>query len=130
MESWMMSLRGKTENLSNSFYFYDEILSSGAESDPFAKKKILSIMFVLYLQMRHFPEAQETLGQIEALSTKPDATLISNKITLDIIVNKGEDVSKLLEELSKISPDHPHLKDRAEKNAAFEEIVSKYKLSA
>lgn len=129
LESWMMSLRGKTENLSNSFYFYDEILSTGAEADPFAKTKILSIMFVLYLQMRHFPEAQETLGQIEALCTKPDATLISNKITLDIIVNKGQNVSDLLGQLSKVSPDHPHLKGRAEKNAAFEEIVSKYKLS-
>lgn len=130
LESWLLSLRGESDNINNAYYFYDELLSSDFDNDPQGKFKILSVLFVLTLQLRHYPEAQELLAQISELSQGADATLIANKITFDYIANGGSHVDELLGELKQIDQEHAMLNDYLEKNSKFDEVVAKYNVSA
>lgn len=127
IESWILSIKGESENINNSFYFYDELLStSGVEDDVSCKFRVLNVLFVLTLQLKHYPEAQELLKQIDTLGVKPNADLIANKITFDYLVNGGENADVLLQELQKVDPEHQYLADLNEKELVFDEIVAKY----
>ena len=77
-----------SDNINNSYYFYDEILSSDFDQDIQGKFKILNVLFALTLQLKHFPEAQELLEQIKGLGVV-DANFIANQITFDQLQNDG-----------------------------------------
>ncbi|ODV76743.1 uncharacterized protein CANTADRAFT_57724 [Suhomyces tanzawaensis NRRL Y-17324] len=130
LESWLLSIKGESDNISNAYYFYDELLSSDYNEDPQGKFKVLSVLFVLTIQLKHYPEAQELLDQIVELSPKPNADLIANKITYDYLTNHGANVPQLLAELKEVQSDHPVLIDLKEINAKFDEVVQKYKAAA
>ncbi|KAK7677975.1 hypothetical protein QCA50_019057 [Cerrena zonata] len=93
--------------------------------------KILNVLFVLTLKLKHYPEAKELIQSINALNLKtPNGDFIANQITLDYLDNDGANVDKLLEELKTVEPEHQLIVDLNEKNDAFDEIVGKYKVSA
>ncbi|KAK6458725.1 uncharacterized protein RJT20DRAFT_123783 [Scheffersomyces xylosifermentans] len=130
LESWLLAIKGESDNINNSYYFYDELLSTDFDDDPQGKFKLLNVLFVLTIQLKHYPEAQELLTQIKALNQKPNGDFIANHITFDYLVNDGANVDKLLVELKEAESDHPLLKDLEEKNSVFDEIVAKYSVSA
>ncbi|KAI5956564.1 hypothetical protein KGF54_001039 [Candida jiufengensis] len=138
IESWYKSIQNGSENLNNCFYFYDEILNNSFNDDDL-KGKIhnLLILFILNLQLKHYPESQEILKQIENLKLDNNENdikikdeefddLLANKITFDRLINFGNDSDKLLEELKNINSDHELIKDEEAKNELFDSIVSKY----
>ena len=55
------------------------------------------------------------------------ATFLANQITMDYLLNNGENVEELLKELSKADEEHQLVKDVNETNSKFDEIVGKYK---
>ncbi|KAG7664968.1 uncharacterized protein J8A68_001496 [[Candida] subhashii] len=127
IESWMLSIKGESDNINNSFYFYDELLSTGLDDDESCKFKILSILFVLTIQLKHYPEAQELLKQIDSLKVKPNGDFIANKITFEYLTQGNqESINLLLQELEKVDPEHQYLVDLQERNSIFNEIVTKY----
>lgn len=130
LESYVLAIKGETENINNSYYFYDEWLSGDFENDPLGKARLLSVLFVLTLQLKHFPEAQDLLSQIKALNQKPNGDLIANEITFDRIVNEGANVDELLQQLNTVDPDHDFLVDYQEKSTKFDAIIEKYKIGA
>lgn len=131
LESWIYSLKGETDNINNSYYFYDELLSTDFDDDNQGHFKILNVLFVLTLKLKHYPEAKELIQSINALNLKtPNGDFIANQITLDYLDNDGANVDKLLEELKTVEPEHQLIVDLNEKNDAFDEIVGKYKVSA
>jgi coatomer protein complex subunit epsilon len=127
LESWLLSVKGETENINNSYYFYDELLSSDFDNDSQGKLKILNILFVLTLQLKHIPEAQELYTQIKALEEKPNGDFIANLVTYDYMINGGKNVNELIDELKSHDPEHEFLSDWQEKNDRFDEIVVKFK---
>ncbi|KAI5964144.1 uncharacterized protein KGF55_002086 [Candida pseudojiufengensis] len=150
IESWVKSIQNGNENLNNCFYFYDEILNNSFNDDDI-KGKIhnLIILFILNLQLKHYPESQEILKQIEnikldyeqlskendnnnSIKFKDDEldNLLANQITLDRLINFGNESEKLLEELKKINGEHELIKDEASKNELFDSIVTKYQTTA
>jgi coatomer protein complex subunit epsilon len=126
--SWIQSVKGETENINNSYYFYDELLSTDFDDDNQSKFRILNVLFVLTLQLKHYPEAEQILKQIEQLSPKPNSDFIANQITYDFLVHNGENVPKLLSQLQELDNAHPLLSDLKEKNKLFDEVVLKYQL--
>jgi coatomer protein complex subunit epsilon len=124
--SWIQSIKGETENINNSYYFYDELLSTDFEDDNQSKFRILNVLFVLTLQLKHYPEAEQILKQIDQLNPKPNSDFIANKITYDYLVHNGENVPKLLSQLQELHNAHPLLLDLKEKNKSFDEVVLKY----
>lgn len=126
LESWLLSIKGETENINNSYYFYDELLSSDFDDDTQGKLKILNVLFVLTLQLKHIPEAQELYAQIKELEQKPNADFIANLIAYDYLINGGNNVDSLVGELKSADPDHAFVGDWLEKNERFDEIVAKY----
>lgn len=129
LESWVLAIKGESDNINNAYYFYDELLSSDFDDDPQGKFKILNVLFVLTLQLKHYPEAQELLVQIRALDKANNPDLLANQVTLDYLVGGGEKHEELLSQLSAVDPEHQLLVDLAEKNAAFNDIVQKYKVA-
>lgn len=131
LESWILSIKGETDNINNSYYFYDELLSSDFDNDPQGKFKILSVLFVLTLQLKHYPEAKELIDSVESLNLDSkliNGDFIANQITFDFLDNNGENFEKLLSELKTIEPEHQLVIDLDEKNLKFNEIVEKYKV--
>ena len=88
MESWILAVTGGSDNINNSYYFYDEIMSNDFDDDVQGKFKILNVIFALTLQLKHYPEAQEILEQIKGLGIV-DANFIANQITFDQLHNNG-----------------------------------------
>lgn len=127
LESWIMSIKGETDNINNSYYFYDEILSNDFENDPTGKLRALNILFVLTIKLKHYPEANEILEQINALEAKPSDDLLANQITLNYLLGKSEDNADLLKSLKSINPDHQFIIDHNDKLNKFKEIIQKYK---
>lgn len=127
LESWLLSVKGESDNISNSYYFYDELLSVDFDDDSQGRFKILNVLFVLTLQLKHYPEVQELLAQMKTLEGKTDGDFLANQITMDYLLNNGENVEELLKELSKSNEEHQLVKDVNEKNSKFDEIVEKYK---
>lgn len=125
LESWILAIKGESDNISNAYYFYDELLSADFESDPQGKFKLLTMLFVLTLQMKHYPEVQELLVQLKELGVT-SGDFLANQITFDYVVNGGANVAELYEQLSKLDPEHQCLVDYQRKNAQFDEIVKKY----
>lgn len=130
LESWLLSVKGESDNISNSYYFYDELLSVDFDDDSQGRFKILNVLFVLTLQLKHYPEAHELLAQMKTLETKGNGDFVANQITMDYLLNSGEKVEGLLKELAKTQNEHQLLKDVNEKNSKFDEIVEKYKAAA
>lgn len=129
LESWILSIKGETDNINNSYYFYDELLSTDFDDDPQGKFKILNVLLVLTLQLKHYPEAKELIQTINALElTKKNDNYLANQITFDYLENNGDNVEKLIEELKSVNPDHQILIDLEEKNNKFNDIVNKYKI--
>lgn len=126
VELWINLLRGETENITNAFYFFDELLLTDFEDDNQLKFQVLNVLFVLTLQLQHYPEAQELLVQINELNPMDNGDFIANQITYDYLVNRGANVHDLQQQLHRISPEHAYLRLLAEKNQAFDEIVVKY----
>lgn len=128
LESWVLLLKGESDNISNAYYFYDELLSLDFDNDPQGKFRILNVLFVLTMQLKHYPEAQELVTQIQSLNYKgnEEADFIANHLTFDFLTNGGASATNLLRELAQAKPDHQLLVDLKEKNAAFDEIVTKY----
>lgn len=126
LESWILSIKGESDNISSAYYFYDELLSSDFDDDPQGKFKILNVLLVLELKLKHYPEAKELVAQLEALATEPNGDFIANQVTFDYVDNNGENVSALLEKLASVDPDHQLLVDLKEKNERFDGIVQKY----
>lgn len=129
LESWLLSIKGESDNISNAYYFYDELLSSDFDDDSQGKFRILNVLFVLTLQLKHIPEALELIVQIKDLAPKPNADFIANQITFDHLTNNGHGVADLLQELKLVDPEHAFLQDLHEKNTKFDEIVNKYNVS-
>lgn len=131
LESWILSIKGESDNISNAYYFYDELLSSDFEDDPQGKFRILNVLFALTLQLNHFPEAKELLNQITALGYlgNGNADLLANQITFDYLTNGGANVGSLLKQLYATEPDHQLLVDLKDKNDKFNDIVAKYQLA-
>lgn len=127
MESWILAVTGGSDNINNSYYFYDEIMSNDFDDDVQGKFKILNVIFALTLQLKHYPEAQEILEQIKGLGIV-DADFIANQITFDQLHNNGANSKKLLGELKKLDSDHELLKDYEQKTNIFDEIVTKYSI--
>ncbi|CAI5760099.1 unnamed protein product [Candida verbasci] len=125
-ESWILSIKNETDNINNSYYFYDEILASdfGDDSEPKGKFKILNVLLVLTLQLRHVPEAQELIEQMKSLNVVDD-NFIANQITLKNIL--GDDTNDLISQLRKLNPEHDLIKDLDAKELIFDEIATKYK---
>lgn len=130
LESWILSIKGESDNISNAYYFYDELLSSDFEDDPQGKFRILNVLFVLTLQLNHFPEAKELLNQIVALNYQGNgnADFVANQVTFDYLTNDGSNVGPLLKELYATEPEHQLLVDLKDKNDKFNDIVAKYQL--
>ncbi|PSK34656.1 hypothetical protein C7M61_005016 [Candidozyma pseudohaemuli] len=128
LESWILSIKGESDNISNSYYFYDEMLSSDFDDDPQGKFRILNVLLVMTLQLKHFPEAKELLNQIIALNYKGNENddFIANQVTFDYLTNGGANVSALLQRLKEANAEHQLLTDLDDKNAKFDEIVNKY----
>lgn len=128
LESWILSIKGEADNISNAYYFYDELLSSDFDEDPQGKFRILSVLFVLTLQLNHYPEARELLNQIVALDYKGQgyADFLANQVTFDYLTNSGSNVGALLKELYATEADHQLLVDLKDKNEKFSELVAKY----
>lgn len=127
MESWILAVTGGSDNINNSYYFYDEIMSNDFDDDVQGKFKILNVIFALTLQLKHYPEAQEILEQIKGLGIV-DADFIANQITFDQLHNNGANSKELLGELKKLDSDHELLKDYEQKTNIFDEIVTKYSI--
>lgn len=128
LESWVLSVKGESDNISNAYYFYDELLSSDFEDDPQGKFRILNMLFVMTLQLKHYPEAKELLSQLAALAppTAAQADFLANQVTFDYLSNGGANVKTLLQQLYAANPEHQLLTDLGEKNLKFNEIVAKY----
>ncbi|OBA23814.1 hypothetical protein METBIDRAFT_36654 [Metschnikowia bicuspidata var. bicuspidata NRRL YB-4993] len=128
MESWINSVKGQADNISNAYYFYDELLSSDFDDDVQGRFHNLSALFVMTLQLKHFPEAQEILDQVAALDYRGTgaANLVANRITYEYLTNNGANVVALLKELAAADPAHQLLTDFREKNERFDAIVEKY----
>lgn len=129
LESWILSIKGETDNINNSYYFYDEVLSSDFEGDEISKFKVLNILLVLTIQLKHQPEAIELLKQIKALDCKPNGDLLANEIALNYLLGKSKagDNQELINKLVQLDQDHAYLVDRKSKLDKFSEIVTKYK---
>ena len=127
LESWILSVTGGSDNINNSYYFYDEILSSDFDQDIQGKFKILNVLFALTLQLKHFPEAQELLEQIKGLGVV-DANFIANQITFDQLQNDGANTAELLNELKRLDASHELLKEQDLKTSIFDDIVTKYSI--
>lgn len=127
LESWILSVKGESDNISNSYYFYDELLSVDFDDDSKGRFKTLNALLVLTLQLKHYPEAQELLTQMKQLEGQDNADFVANQITMDYLLNNGGNVEDLLKELSNIDEEHSLLEDLKEKNSKFDEIVEKYK---
>lgn len=128
VESWLNSIKGESDNINNSYYFYDELLTknfNGDDDDIQGKFKVLHVLFVLTFKLQHNPEAQQILDQIDALGLK-DGDLIANRISFDYVVNNGGNVDKLVKELESLDDAHPYLIDLKKRNDTFDEIVGKY----
>ncbi|MDC6271841.1 hypothetical protein PP707_06040 [Acetobacter pasteurianus] len=144
IESWYISIQNGNDNINNAYYFYDEILSSSYEEEDVAGKvRNLNTLLALTLQLKHIPEAQEVSKLIQLLTEDGklatsesenvfDRTgdVIANLVTLDRIVNNGENVLQLLEQLKKVNAEHELVKDEESKNAIFDSIVAKYQASS
>lgn len=129
ISSWISSISGQSENISSSYYFYDELLSSDFDEDNFLKFKILNVLFVLTLQLKHIPESNELLKQILQLNIKnPD--FIANQITYDYLVNNGQNVPLLVSELKSLNPNHQLVLDLNEKEKLFDSVIRKYQEKA
>lgn len=130
LESWVMAVKGESDNITRAYYFYDELLSNDFNEDPQGKFHILNVLFVLTLQLKHLPEAKEILNQISSLGYEANSAgdLIANKITYEYLTNNGANVLLLLLELSTADSDHQLLKDYKEKNERFDAIVEKYQV--
>lgn len=129
LESWIMSIKGESDNISNAYYFYDELLSTDFEDDPQGKFRVLNVLLVMTLQLKHYPEAKELLDQIAALDYKGSngqADLLANRVTYDYLTNDGANVVTLLRELAAVDAEHQLLVDFKEKNERFDAIVEKY----
>lgn len=125
MESWVLAVTGGSDNINNSYYFYDEILANGFDDDVQGKFKILNVIFALTLQLKHYPEAQELQEQIKELGIV-DANFIANQIAYDQLHSNGENHKELIAELKKLDSDHDLLKDYEQKNQVFDDIVATY----
>lgn len=128
LESWILSIKGESDNISNSYYFYDELLSTDFDDDPQGKFRILNVLFVVTLQLKHYPEAKELLNQIVALKYKGNENddFIANQVTFDYLTNDGSQVDALLQDLEEANSEHQLLTDLHEKNVKFDDIVAKY----
>ncbi|GEQ66653.1 hypothetical protein JCM33374_g316 [Metschnikowia sp. JCM 33374] len=131
LESWVNSVRGQSDNINDAHYFYDELLTRGFDHDTQGKFRILTVLFVFSLQLKHHPEAQEVLDQISAMDYNGvgKADLIANQITYEYLTNGGDEVLALLKELVATDPEHPLLADLKEKNDRFDAIVEKYQIA-
>lgn len=131
MESWINSVKGEADNISNAYYFYDELLSGDIDDDSAGKFHVLSVLFVMTLQLKHLPEAKELLDQIAALEYSGNGTAdhIANRVTYEYLTNDGANVVDLLRELASVDPEHQLLSDFKEKNERFDAIVEKYKVA-
>lgn len=130
LESWINSVKGQSDNISNAYYFYDELLSSDLDDDVQSKFRVLSVLFVMTLQLKHIPEAQEVLDQVAALDYKGAGTadMLANRITYEYLTNDGANVVALLRELAAADAEHQFLADFKEKNDRFDAIVEKYQV--
>lgn len=127
IESWYISIQNGTDNVNNSYSLYDEVLSNSySDDDNKGKVHNLTVLLVLTLQLKHYPEAQEVLDQISTLTDEKNADLIANQITLDRLVNYGQETNGLLAELKKVNVEHELIKDEESKNEIFDAIVAKY----
>lgn len=128
LESWILSIKGESDNISNSYYFYDEMLSGDFDDDPQGKFRLLNILFVMTIQMKHYPEAKELMNLIQALNYQGNENddFLANRITYDYLTNHGSDVESLLKQLKEANPEHQLLTDLKEKNDIFDEIVAKH----
>lgn len=69
IESWYISIQNGTDNVNNSYSLYDEVLSNSySDDDNKGKVHNLTVLLVLTLQLKHYPEAQEVLDQISTLT--------------------------------------------------------------
>lgn len=125
LESWILAIKGESDNISNAYYFYDELLSADFDNDPQGKFKLLNMLFVLTLQMKHYPEVQELLVQLKDLNIT-SGDFIANQITFDYLTNGGAQADELRSQLAKVDPEHQCLAEFQEKNAQFDDIVKKY----
>lgn len=131
IDSWISSLKGGTENISNAYYFYDEILSADFDLYPQEKSKILTILFAFTLQLKHYPEALDILAQIKDLGEDNlTSDLVANEISFDYLVNEGLNIDSLLGKLEKLDASHPLLIDFEEKESLFNDIANKYTVNA
>lgn len=131
LESWILSIKGESDNISNAYYFYDELLSADFDDDEQGKFRLLSVLFVLTVQLKHYPEAQELLNQLKELNIESsDGDFIANQITFDYLTNDGANVTQLYEQLKAIDPHHQMVIDYEEKQSLFDKIVAKYEVEA
>lgn len=124
IESWILALKGETDNINNSFYFYDELLANDFDNE-LDRFKILNVLFVLSLKLNHLPEAQEFQNQLAELGIKND-DFLANQIVMNYL--SGKQSPELIEKLTELNPDHQYLVDRKDKNDKFDQIVEKYKV--
>lgn len=127
-ESWMKAVIGGSDNVSNALCFYEELLTNDFGDDAQGKYHVLNVLFALTMQLKHFPEAQDYLEQINALGFQDNTTgdFNANKTVYEYLTRQEDMADSLLQELSKVNPEHPLLVDLLEKEARFDAILEKY----
>lgn len=128
LESWISIAKGETYNINNAKYFYEELLTLDFEGDARAKFHILNMLLVTTLQLKHFPEAEQILSQIQALGFAGAANddFLANQVTFEYLTKTNPDVAPLLKQLQETNPEHQLVVDWKEKNQKFDDIVAKY----
>lgn len=127
LESWILSIKGESDNINNSFFFYDELLSNDFEDDEMSKFNILNVLFTLTIQLKHYPEAAEIYQQMLSLKVKENDDFIANQITLNYLTDKANENPELITKLTNLNPDHHYIVEHNDKLNKFNEIVTKYK---
>lgn len=127
LESWILSIKGESDNINNSFFFYDELLSNDFENDEMSKFNILNVLFTLTIQLKHYPEAAEIYQQMLLLKVKENDDFIANQITLNYLTDKANENPELITKLTNLNPDHHYIVEHNDKLNKFNEIVTKYK---
>lgn len=130
LEAWVLAIRGGSDRLKNSYSFFDELLEQDFDADAEAKFRALNALFVLSIQLKRYPEAQQVLAQILESPVAATGDSIANRIAFDYTVNNGSGVGELMAELEKVEPTHAMLLDYREKSAKFDAIVEKFKITA
>ncbi|AEO62439.1 uncharacterized protein THITE_2106599 [Thermothielavioides terrestris NRRL 8126] len=121
-EAWV-GLRLGGEKYQQAFYVFEELAQAPATSSV----RTLVSQAVAELHLGRTEEAQAALEQ--ALKKEPEnADAIANMLVLSVITGKSPE--EWTSALQKADPEHPFLKDLAEKSDLFDKAAAKYKAKA